>query len=124
MDALAGMRSDFPDVPLTLVHFPQLDEVRRGEYTLHLEGVAAGLGIRYLPALTLCSWSPDMYHPRDTHPNAAGYENMARCLTTHLFGGDQHAPAVRDGALESTFVGLGRPHAGPSMRRFWALGWR
>ncbi len=84
LEALAGIRSDFPGLPITLAHFPQLNEVRTGRYDLDLTGEASDLGINYFPALTRCSWSPEMYHAANRHPNAAGYRNFADCLWLHL----------------------------------------
>ena len=84
LEALAGIRRDFPDLPITLAHFPQMDEVQAGRYALELTEAASELGIDYFPALTRCSWSRDMYHAVNLHPNAVGYKNFARCLSQHL----------------------------------------
>ncbi len=84
LSALAGIRADFPTTPITLVHFPEKDEVEYGRYRLNLRDHAERLGIQYLPALRQCKWSLDMYHPNDSHPNAKGYSNMQTCLTKHL----------------------------------------
>jgi hypothetical protein len=85
LDALAGIRADFPGTPITLVHFPEKDEIENGRYRLNLRDHAESLGIQYFPALRQCSWSPDMYHAHDGHPNAKGYANMQKCLTEHFF---------------------------------------
>jgi hypothetical protein len=85
LEALAGMRADFPTIPITLAHFPQKDEMLAGRYSLALEEHAAKLGMDFFPALSECSWSEDMYYRRDAHPNATGYQNFAQCLSRHLF---------------------------------------
>lgn len=85
LDALAGIRADFPTTPVALVHFPQKEEVESGAYRLDLGEAAATLDIQYFPALTRCTWSLDMYHALDGHPNANGYANMATCLTDQFF---------------------------------------
>jgi lysophospholipase L1-like esterase len=84
LEALAGIRTDFPKLPITLAHFPQVDEVRNGRYELDLAQEASDLAIDYFPALMRCSWSADMYHAANLHPNAVGYRNFADCLWLHL----------------------------------------
>jgi hypothetical protein len=86
LDALAGIRTDFPELPITLAHFPQIEEVRAGRYTLELADPVSERGIDYFPALTRCDWSPEMFHRVNAHPNAAGYENFAQCLSQYLLG--------------------------------------
>ena len=86
LEALAGMRADFPSLPITLAHFPQKEELEAGHYLLRLDEQAAKLGMDYFPALTRCSWSKEMYHRLDGHPNENGYQNFADCLSKHLFG--------------------------------------
>jgi hypothetical protein len=85
VEALAGIRSDFPTLPITLVHFPQKEEVQAGKYQLALEETVRGLGIDYFPALTRCQWSLAKYYVRDAHPTPAGYQTMADCLAAALF---------------------------------------
>lgn len=85
LEALAGIRRDFPELPITLAHFPQIEEVRSGRYDVELAADATTLGIEYFPALTRCSWSVDMYHAVNAHPNERGYDNFARCLSRHLW---------------------------------------
>lgn len=85
LEALAGIRADFPRLPITLAHFPQKDEVERRGYDLDLAEPAGRLGIDYFAALTGCEWSLNMYHRVNGHPNASGYENFAQCLSRHLF---------------------------------------
>jgi hypothetical protein len=84
LEALAGIRRDFPALPITLAHFPQNNEVQAGRYHLELADVASQLDIDYFPALTRCSWSREMYHAANQHPNEAGYRNFADCLWQHL----------------------------------------
>jgi hypothetical protein len=84
LEALAGIRREFPELPITLAHFPQIDEVRTGRYDLELLQAASELGIDYFPALTRCSWSLEMYHAVNAHPNSVGYGNFAHCLSQHL----------------------------------------
>jgi hypothetical protein len=85
LEALAGIRADFPIVPITLVHFPQKEEVQGGRYELDLEETAARLNVDYFPALTRCSWSLDQFYVLDAHPTAAGYQTLAECLSRYLF---------------------------------------
>jgi hypothetical protein len=84
MEALAAIRKEFHALPITLAHFPQMDEVRNGEYALDVAEAVSRIGIDYFPALTECSWSTDMYHPVNRHPNAYGYSSFAACLWDHL----------------------------------------
>jgi hypothetical protein len=84
LEALAGIRRDFPTLPITLALFPQVDEVQQGAYHLDLAQAASHLDIDYFPALTRCSWSTDMYHRANLHPNARGYRSFADCLWRHL----------------------------------------
>ena len=85
LEALAGIRADFPKLPITLAHFPQKEEVERRGYDLDLAEPAGRLGIDYFAALTSCEWSLNMYHRVNGHRNASGYENFAQCLSRHLF---------------------------------------
>ena len=84
LEALAGIRRDFPTLPITLAHFPQHNEVQTGRYHLDLADSASELNIDYFPALTRCAWSLEMYHSANLHPNEAGYRNFADCLWQHL----------------------------------------
>ena len=83
--AFEEIRSQFPDIPIRLVHFPEKHEVRSGRYDLDLEDNARRLGIEYFPALERCDWSVDMYHPNDPHPNPHGYANITTCVENYLF---------------------------------------
>ncbi len=85
MEALAGIRADFPEMPIWLAHFPQREEVELDRYDLALDETAAALKMNYFPALTSCAWSDDMYHSVNGHPNAKGYESFARCLSQQVF---------------------------------------
>ena len=85
LDAFAGIRADFPNLPIWLVHFPIREEVESRMYEIDLAEYASRHHIKYFPALTECSWSVDMYHSVNTHPNAAGYRNFAQCLSRYLF---------------------------------------
>ena len=85
LDALAGIRADFPTLPITLAHFPQREEVESRRYESDFSQPARNLRIDYFPALRRCEWSLEMYHRVNRHPNASGYENFAQCLSRHLF---------------------------------------
>ena len=85
LEALAGIRADFPDLPITLAHFPQWQEVEGGRYQLDFSEPSEQLRVDYFPALMRCQWSREMYHRVNRHPNASGYDNFAGCLSRHLF---------------------------------------
>jgi hypothetical protein len=73
-------------VPGTRVHviqLPQVDEVERKAYHIDLRP-RLGDGADYFSALDRCSFSRELYHARDSHPNRAGYEVLAQCLAGYL----------------------------------------
>lgn len=78
--ALARVRSAHPDARIRFVHVPDRYETERGRYDLDLAQALAGTGIEYLPVLGSCPWSTERYFARDNHPDAAGYEALARCV--------------------------------------------
>jgi hypothetical protein len=84
LDRLAGLRDAFPDRKIRFIHLPSMSELTRGGYDLQLESEVAELGIDYFPAMTACSWPEGMFFPEDGHPNAVGYEAIARCVSNHL----------------------------------------
>jgi hypothetical protein len=84
LDRLADLRDRFPDKKIRFIHLPSMSELARGSYDLPLEGHIAELGIEYFPAMTACSWPEGMFFPSDGHPNAVGYEAIARCVSSHL----------------------------------------
>lgn len=84
--ALEGIRADFPDIPIRLVHLPERHEVQSGRYDLEdLGNLATSLDIEYFPALNRCEWSASMYHPNDPHPNERGYATLSACIEAYLF---------------------------------------
>jgi lysophospholipase L1-like esterase len=84
IQALTAIRSEFPGIPIHLVHFPQKNEITSRQYTLEVREQVEKLGISYFPALTSCSWTPAMYFPNDGHPSALGYQNMSNCVAKYL----------------------------------------
>ena len=84
LNRLAGLRDAFPDKKIRFIHLPSMRGLTRGGYDLHLEDEIAELGIQYFPALTACSWPEGMFFAGDGHPNAVGYEAIARCVSNHL----------------------------------------
>ena len=84
LDRLAGLRDAFPDKKIRFIHLPSMSELTRGDYDLQLEDEIVELGIDYFPAMTACSWPEGMFFPEDGHPNAVGYEAIARCVSDHL----------------------------------------
>jgi hypothetical protein len=86
--ALADIRTEFPAIPITLAHFPQVEEIQAREYELNLAEATSELDVEYFAALTQCSWSEEMYHAVNRHPNERGYRNFADCLWRYLREGD------------------------------------
>jgi lysophospholipase L1-like esterase len=86
LKALAAIRSRLRGASLQVVHLPEKEEVATGRYKLDAEALVEELGIPYVAALNRCQWSMSMFFPRDGHPNKTGYENIANCLATHVFG--------------------------------------
>ena len=85
---LAHIRHAFPGKRIQLIHLPTIAEVAGADYELHPEEKVQALGIAYFPALKECTWPEKMFHADDGHPNAAGYEAIARCVSDHLRLGD------------------------------------
>jgi len=83
LNRLADLRDAFPDKKTRFIHLPTSAELKRGGYNLHPEDELAGLGIEYFPAMTACSWPEGMFMA-DGHPNALGYDAIARCVSNHL----------------------------------------
>jgi len=83
LDRLGDLRDAFPTKRIRFVHLPTMEELSRLDYDVHPEDEIAKLGIEYFPALTACSWPEEMFLS-DGHPNAGGYDAIARCVSTHL----------------------------------------
>ena len=83
LNRLADLRDAFPDKKTRFIHLPTSAELKRGGYNLHPEDELAGLGVEYFPAMTACSWPEGMFMA-DGHPNALGYDAIARCVSNHL----------------------------------------
>jgi hypothetical protein len=79
--ALAATRQRFPTHPIYFVHLPQKEEVRAGRYFQDVRADVENAGIRYLPALTECTWSEDLFYAIDAHPNARGYLALSDCVS-------------------------------------------
>ena len=84
LNRLADLRDAFPDKKIRFIHLPTRAELKRGSYDLHPEDELAALGIEYFPAMTACSWPEGMFVVDDGHPNALGYNAIARCVSNHL----------------------------------------
>lgn len=84
LSRLAGLRDAFPNKKIHFIHLPSMSELMRGGYDLQLEDDIVGLGIDYFPAMTACTWPEGMFFPEDGHPNAVGYDAIARCVSSHL----------------------------------------
>lgn len=94
---LRRVRTTFPDTKVRMIHLPTMSEVARGDYDLRLESTMQELGIEYFPALPECRWPEAMFFTDDGHPNASGYEAIARCVSGHLGleGGTGTVPVPR-----------------------------
>jgi len=84
LEALKRIHNSFPDIPLRFIHLPHKPEVKTGRYDIDPAEAIEARGFEYFPALTRCSWSLAMFHERDGHPNAFGYENIAACVAEYL----------------------------------------
>lgn len=83
---LRQVRADYPAAEIHLIHLPQKYEVKTSNYQIDVGRKLEAEGIRYFPALDKCNWSDAMFFPHDGHPNASGYENITRCVSSYLFG--------------------------------------
>lgn len=84
LNRLAELRDAFPTKKIRFVHLPTVTELAQADYDVHPEDQIAELGIEYFPALTACSWPERMFLGEDRHPNALGYEAIARCISGYL----------------------------------------
>ena len=90
--ALIRIREAFAHAEIHLIHLPEKQEVARGAYSLsNLGDSVREIGMDYFPALKECGWSESMFHVNDSHPNASGYANMAKCVSGYLFGRKDNA---------------------------------
>ena len=84
--SLRKIRDNFPLAEIHLVHLPQKQEVKKGDYLVeHIGKSVREMGILYFPALKECEWSKSMFYVKDGHPNSLGYENIAECVSSYLF---------------------------------------
>jgi hypothetical protein len=79
--ALGEITRRFPSHPIYFVHLPQKEEVRAGYYFKDVRADVENAGIKYLPALTDCTWSEDLFYENDAHPNARGYQALSDCVS-------------------------------------------
>jgi hypothetical protein len=94
--ALGEIKRRFPSHQIYFVHLPQKEEVRAGRYFRDLRHAVEQAGIAYVPALSDCTWSEDLFYANDAHPNARGYQALSDCVsrlvvTPYL---DRKAPAA------------------------------
>lgn len=84
---LKNLRRDFPDSDIYIIHLPQKHELQLGSgYDVKINpSMMKELGIKYFPALSECQWDLNMFHKKDSHPNAIGYENISHCISEYLF---------------------------------------
>jgi hypothetical protein len=87
LESMRQIKAEFPLAEIHLIHLPQKYEVKTKNYHINIAGQVNELGIKYYPALEKCSWTMDMFFPRDGHPNNYGYENIAKCVSSYLFEG-------------------------------------
>ncbi len=80
LQALAGMRSAFPEKRLWFVHVPDKFETVRQRYDVDLGETVKSYGFDYLPALERCEFTPDLYYTNDNHPNREGYQRLSQCV--------------------------------------------
>ena len=81
LNKLKMMFNTFPNAKFRLFHIPEKQEVHANQYSINIEQDMQNIGIEYIPLLTQCSWSKNMYHKLDAHPNDIGYANLAKCIT-------------------------------------------
>jgi len=82
--ALDQIRLDFPESRIRFIQIPDKYEALRGRYDFDASAEVEQRGIDYFDALNGCEWSPDLYFPRDRHPNASGYVALAQCVAGYL----------------------------------------
>lgn len=82
--ALGEIRRLAGAVPMRFFHVPDRNEARAARYDFDIAGVISSLGIEYVPALTRCGMTSDVYFPNDNHPNTAGYHRLSDCVSRHL----------------------------------------
>jgi len=83
---LGKIRDQFPAANIHLIQLPERHEVLSGRYDRDMRGQVEQLGVAFFPALERCSWSEDMYHLYDLHPNDKGYESITTCVKEYLSG--------------------------------------
>jgi lysophospholipase L1-like esterase len=84
IEKLREIRRQFPATNIYLIQLPERHEVLAGRYDRDIREQVEQMGVAFFPALHQCSWSVDMYHPHDLHPNNKGYENITQCVKGFL----------------------------------------
>jgi hypothetical protein len=75
-----GLRRDFPDTQITILHLPMKRELRDRRLAIDLAPLAAKSDIQYDSLLDRCGLTLSDYHEFDGHPNARGYDKILECV--------------------------------------------
>lgn len=81
LTALKKIKKSFPEVDVKFIHLPQKEEVATGKYLLDgIQEKVEKIGVSYTPILFDGTWSLEMYHEEDSHPNRLGYDKIYDCV--------------------------------------------
>lgn len=90
---IASFLEDFVPEQLVFVQIPQRHEVARGALDHDVGTVLREAGLAYVSLLERCNFVRQHFYGADRHPNAAGYDMIARCVARTL---GLPAPATED----------------------------
>lgn len=85
LKALKNIKKDYPNANITLIHLPEKEEVKKGEYSIpKLKERVENIGITYWPALSKLNWNEKMFFKNDSHPDEDGYNNIIKCVLDYF----------------------------------------